>query len=95
MLKPVDDVVIVERDKPLTESHGIILPPAAQTELDQGTVIAVGPGKRSTVGTILPIDIKVGDRVIFSKYANLSFEHEGKSLITMREGDIIGTLDGD
>ena len=89
-----DDLVIVERDQPESVSAGgIIIPLVAQEEMDQGTVVCKGPGKRSTVGTVLPMDVKVGDHVLYSKYANLAMKWHGKEYVTMREADLIGVIE--
>lgn len=91
-LQPFDDIVVVKRDDPETMTPGgIVLPPAAQAEVDQGTVIAKGPGKRGKV--VIPMQVREGDRVLFSKYANLNFRWRGEDFITMREADLIGVIE--
>ncbi len=89
---PFDDVVVVRRNDPETVTPGgIVLPPIAQAEVDQGVVVAHGPGRRTKVR--LPMAIKIGDKVIFSKYANLQFHFNGEDLITMREDDLIAVIE--
>ena len=90
--KPFDDLIVIERDAPESQIGSIIIPVTAQNEVDQGTIVAKGPGKRSEKGTILPMDTREGDRVLFSKYANLTFELNGKQYVTMREADLIGII---
>jgi chaperonin GroES len=91
--RPLDDLIIIQRDEPESEtSWGLIIPPVAQEELDQGTIIAAGPGKR-TPKAIVPLDVKVGDKVLYSRFANLKFNLDGKEYVTMREADIIGVIE--
>lgn len=89
---PFDDLVVIERDDPESMVGSIIIPLCAQTEVDQGVIVAKGPGKRSERGTILPMEVEVGERVLYSKYANMKFELRGKTYVTMREGDLIGVI---
>lgn len=92
-LKPLSDLIIVEpADPEAVSAGGIILAPSSQEEAKHGKVIAVGPGKQM-VGWIEPMDIKVGDTVLYSKYAKEQFKMHGKTLLTMHQADIIGVLD--
>ena len=71
-------------------------PPAALffgEKPDQGEVLAVGPGKRDEAGKLLPMDVKVGDRVLFGKYAGQTVKVNGEELLVMREEDIMGVLE--
>ena len=70
----------------------IRLPDSAGEKPDQGEVLAVGPGKRDEAGKLIPMDVKVGDRVIFGKYAGQTVKFEGKEYLVMREEDIMGVL---
>jgi len=91
--RPLDDLIVILRDEPEAISKGgIIIPDIAQQEVDQGTVVAAGPGKRGEKHFI-PMDVKEGDRVLFSKYANLKFNLDGKEYVTMREADLIGVIE--
>jgi len=93
--RALDDVVVVERDAPETfTAGGLVLPATAQEELDQGTVVAIGPGKRSSKASYLPLDVREGDRVLFSKYANLAMKLNGRDYVTMREADLVGVIEG-
>lgn len=106
-VKPVGDIIIVERLSPREQTEaGIILPPVAQESPDAGIVRAIGPGKRlpkftcshckkKHEGAILPMTVKEGDIVLFSKYANLPFKYGEREYITMHEADLIGILDQD
>ncbi len=92
--RPFDDLVVVKREESKSVSAGgIYIPAVAQEQLDIGTLVAKGPGKRSEKGTILPMEVKVGDTVMFSKYANMVFRLNGESFVTMREGDLMGVLE--
>lgn len=94
-LHPLQDVIIVRPDDPeQISAGGIVLAPSSQEEALQGTVIAVGPGRLLESGYRVPMDLRPGDRVAFSKYAKEHFTHEGVKLITMREADVIGVIDG-
>lgn len=72
---------------------GIVLPDTAGEKPDQGEVLAVGPGKRDEAGKLLPMDVKVGDRVLFGKYAGQTVKVNGEELLVMREEDIMGVLE--
>ena len=92
--RALDDILVIERDAAETMSAGgLIIPTVAQEELDQGTVVATGEGKMNDDGKILPMKVFVGDKVLFSKYANLAFKLHGKEYITMHPADIIGIID--
>ena len=72
---------------------GIVLPDSAGEKPDQGEVLAVGPGKRDEAGKLIPMDVKVGDRVLFGKYAGQTVKVDGQELLVMREEDIMGVLE--
>jgi chaperonin GroES len=94
-IRPLHDRVIVKRkeDERKTAS-GIVIPDSASTEKpDQGEVIAVGPGKKDDQGKLIPLDVKVGDRVLFGKYAGQAVKVEGEELLVMREEDIMGVVE--
>lgn len=86
---PFYDVIVVERKAPEKKIGSIIIAPSALEQEDQGVVIAVGEGKLLDDGRILPLKVKVGDHILYSKYANLEFKWNGKTFVTMREADII------
>jgi len=94
-IRPLHDRVIVKRkeDERKTAS-GIVIPDSANTEKpDQGEVIAVGPGKKDDQGKLIALDVKVGDRVLFGKYAGQSVKVEGEEVLVMREEDIMGVIE--
>ena len=93
-IRPLHDRVIVKRlEAERTTASGIVLPDTAGEKPDQGEVLAVGPGKRDEAGKLLPMDVKVGDRVLFGKYAGQTVKVNGEELLVMREEDIMGVLE--
>ena len=93
-IRPLHDRVIVKRlESERTTAAGIVIPDSAGEKPDQGEVLAVGPGKRDDAGKISPMDVKVGDRVLFGKYAGQTVKVEGEELLVMREADIMGVLE--
>ena len=94
MLRPLDDIIYVEMDTPeeITKG-GIILPEIAQVQLDQGTIIACGPGKKLDNGDRMQMESKPGDKILFTKYAKLEFKLQGKTLFCCHESDIIGIIE--
>jgi chaperonin GroES len=92
--RPLHDRVVVKRVTADEKSAGgIIIPDTAQEKPSQGDVIAVGPGGRDEAGKLIPIDIKVGDRVLFGKWSGTEVKIDGEELLIMKESDIMGVLD--
>ena len=92
--RPLHDRVVVKRVTAEEKTAGgIIIPDTAQEKPSQGEVIAVGPGGRDETGKLIPIDIKVGDKVLFGKYAGQSVKVDGEELLVMREEDIMGVVE--
>lgn len=90
---PLGNRVLVERTAAQTKKGGILLPDNAQEKPKEGTVIAVGPGARSDEGKIIPMNVKVGDRVLFSKYTGTDVKtDDDKDLMILPEDDILGIL---
>lgn len=88
-LEPLGDrVVIKPTPKEEVSKGGIVLPDTAQEKPQEGTVIAVGPGKVSDDGKRVAMDVKEGDKVIYSKYAGTEFKLDEEDLVIMRESDI-------
>jgi chaperonin GroES len=93
-IRPLHDRVIVRRmEEERKTASGIVIPDTAAEKPDQGEVKAVGPGKRDDNGKIIPMDLKVGDRVLFGKYAGQTVKVEGEELLVMREEDIMGVVE--
>jgi len=92
MLKPLGDRVVVEPiEKEETTASGIVLPDTAKEKPQEGKVIAVGSG-RIEHGQRIPLEVKEGDRVIFSKYAGTEVKVDNKELLIMRESDILAII---
>jgi chaperonin GroES len=92
-LRPLHDRVVVERiDAEAKSAGGIIIPDTAQEKPSQGEIIAVGPGGRDEAGKLIPIDLNVGDRVLFGKWSGTEVKIEGQELLIMKESDIMGVL---
>ena len=88
-LRPLHDRVIVKRlDNERKTASGIVIPDSAAEKPDQGEVIAVGPGKKTEDGKVLPVDLKAGDKVLFGKYAGQSVKVDGEELLVIREDEI-------
>ena len=89
-LQPLADRVVI---KPLPKEEvtksGIVLPDTAKEKPMEGTVIAVGPGNKNEDGKIIPLDVKVGDIVVYAKYAGTEIKEDGEELIILRESDIL------
>lgn len=93
MLKPLADRVLVEVDVEESKTAGgILIPDTAQKKSQKGTVLAVGPGKVLDNGERLPIDVAVGERVLFAKYSGVDIEENGKKMLLLSERDVLGKL---
>jgi chaperonin GroES len=94
--KPLHDRVLVRRVAEEQKTKGgIIIPDTAQEKPSEGEVIAVGPGARSEDGKVTPLDVKVGDRVLFGKYGGTEIKVDGDDMIVLRESDILGIVEGE
>ena len=93
-IRPLHDRVIVKRvEAERTTASGIVIPDSAGEKPDQGEVLAVGPGKRDENGKPVALDVKVGDRVLFGKYAGQTVKVDGDEVLVMREEDIMGVVE--
>jgi chaperonin GroES len=93
--RPLHDRILVRRvDEDEKTAGGIIIPDTAKEKPQQGEVVAVGPGARNGDGEILPLDVRVGDRVLFGKYAGSEVTIDGEEYSIMNESDILGVLEG-
>ena len=93
-IRPLHDRIIVERlEEETTTAAGIIIPDSAKEKPQQGVVKAVGKGKVTEDGKVLPLDVKVGDKVLFGKYAGTDIKLDGKEYLMMREDDILGVVE--
>ncbi len=93
--RPLHDRVVVERiDAEAMTAGGIIIPDTAKEKPQQGRIVGVGPGGRDDHGNLIPIDLKVGDRVLFGKWSGTEVKIEGVEYLIMKESDIMGVLEG-
>ncbi|MDR3393427.1 MAG: co-chaperone GroES [Parasulfuritortus sp.] len=93
-IRPLHDRVIVKRmEEERKTASGIVIPDTAAEKPDQGEVVAVGPGKRDDSGKLIAMDLKVGDRILFGKYAGQSVKVDGQELLVMREEDVMGVVE--
>ena len=93
--RPLHDRVVVRRvEEESKTAGGIIIPETAQEKPSQGEVLAVGPGSRNEDGKGFPLDVKVGDRVIFGKWSGTEVKIDGQELLIMKESDIMGIVEG-
>ena len=91
--RPLHDRVLIRRVEAAEKTAGgIIIPDTAQEKPSQGEIIAVGPGGRDEAGKLIPIDLNVGDRVLFGKWSGTEVKIEGQELLIMKESDIMGVL---
>jgi chaperonin GroES len=91
--RPLHDRVVVKRiEAEEKTTGGIIIPDTAREKPQQGQIIAAGPGGRDEAGKLIPIDLKVGDKVLFGKWSGTEVKLEGEDLLIMKESDIMGVL---
>jgi chaperonin GroES len=92
--RPLHDRVVVRRvDAELKTAGGIIIPDTAQEKPQQGEVVAVGPGARGDDNELVPLDVKVGDRILFGKWSGTEVKIDGEDLLIMKESDIMGIIE--
>jgi chaperonin GroES len=92
-LRPLHDRVIIKRlDNETKTASGWVIPETAAEKPDQGEILAVGTGKKDESGKVIPLDVKVGDRVLFGKYAGQTVKVDGDELLVMREEDIMAVV---
>ena len=93
--RPLHDRVLVKRvEQEEKSSGGIIIPDTAQEKPMEGKVVGVGTGTRREDGTITPLDVKAGDRILFGKWSGTEVKMDGDDLLIMKESDILGVIDG-
>jgi chaperonin GroES len=91
--RPLHDRIVVERIEAEEKTRGgIIIPDTAKEKPQQGRVLAVGPGGRDEAGKLIPIDVKVGDTVLFGKWSGTEVVIEGDELLIMKESDVMGVI---
>src|SRR4030081_2493064 len=93
-IRPLYDRIVVKRiEEQETIRGGIIIPDSAKEKPQEGEVIAVGNGKRLEDGKLVPLDVKVGDRILFGKYSGSDIKLDGEEYMIMREDEVLGILD--
>jgi len=94
-IRPLHDRVVIRRkEEETTSPGGIVLPDSAAEKPVQGEVVAVGKGKILESGDVRPLDVKVGDKVLFGKYSGTEVKLGGEEVLVMREEDIMGVIEG-
>ena len=94
-IRPLQDRVIVKRiDEEEKTAGGIIIPDTAKEKPQQGKIVAAGKGKVNDDGKVTPLDVKVGDKILFGKYSGSEVKLDGDELLIMREDDILGIIEG-
>jgi chaperonin GroES len=94
-IRPLQDRIIVKRlEEEEKTKGGIIIPDSAKEKPQEGKVMAVGKGKLTEDGKLIPLDVKVGDRILFGKYSGTEVKIEGEEHLIMREEDILGIIEG-
>jgi chaperonin GroES len=93
-IRPLSDRIVVKRiEEQETIRSGIIIPDSAKEKPQEAEVIAVGPGKRLEDGKVVPVDVKVGDRILFGKYSSSDIQVDGEDYLIMREDEILGVVE--
>lgn len=93
-IKPLGDRLVVEPiEQEEVTAGGIVLPDTAKEKPQQGTIVAAGPGARDEDGNRIAMDVKVGDRVLYAKYAGTELKLDGKKVLILRESDILGIVE--
>ncbi len=93
-LRPLHDRVIIKRmEEERTSPGGIVIPDSAAEKPSRGEVVAAGNGKRTEAGEVIPMDVKVGDKVLFGKYSGTEVKVEGDDMLVMREEDIMAVIE--
>ena len=93
-IRPLQDRVVVRRTEEETKSAGgIVLPGSATEKPSQGEVLAVGPGKKLESGSVQPVDLKAGDKVLFGQYAGNTVKIDGEELLIMNESEVFGVVE--
>jgi chaperonin GroES len=92
-IRPLEDRVLVRPEEgEETTPSGIVIPDTAKEKPQEGTVLAVGPGKRSDTGDLIPVDVKEGDRVVYSKYGGTEISQGGEDLLILSARDVLAIV---
>jgi chaperonin GroES len=94
-IKPLEDRILVRPEEgEETTASGIVIPDTAKEKPQEGTVLAIGPGKRSEQGELIPMDVSEGDRVIYSKYGGTDIKLDGEDLLILSSRDVLAIVGG-
>ena len=94
-LRPLHDRILIRRiDEKEAVKGGIIIPDTAKEKPQEGEVIAVGNGKKTEDGNIIPLDVNAGDRILFGKYSGAEIKMEGEEFLILREEEVLGIIEG-
>ena len=94
-IQPLFDYVLIKPLEAETKTpSGIVIPDTAKEKPQEGKIVAVGKGKTTEEGKLIPLDVKTGDKILFGKYSGTEIKVEGEELLIMREEDILGIIEG-
>ena len=95
-IRPLYDRIVVKRldEQADKTASGLFIPDSAKEKPQEAEVVAVGNGKRGDDGKLIPLDVKVGDRILFGKYSGSDIKIDGEELLIMREDEVLGVLEG-
>jgi chaperonin GroES len=95
-IRPLYDRIVVKRisEEEQKTASGLIIPDSAKEKPQEGEVVAVGKGKRLEDGKVVPLDVQVGDRILFGKYSGSDIKLDGNEYLIMREDEVLGVLNG-
>ena len=94
-IKPLEDRIVVKAvEAEQTTASGLVIPDTAKEKPQEGEVVAVGNGKRLENGKQVPLDVKVGDRILFGKYSGTEIKLDGEEYVIMREDEVLGIVEG-
>ena len=92
-IRPLHDLIVVKRiEEKETVLNGIIIPDSAKEKPQEGEVVAVGNGKRLDNGSVVPLELKAGDRILFGKYSGSDIKVDGNEYLIMREDEVLGVI---
>ncbi|HEV2757294.1 MAG TPA: co-chaperone GroES [Actinomycetota bacterium] len=92
-IKPLEDRILVRPEEAQeTTISGIVIPDTAKEKPQEGTILAIGPGKRSDTGDLIPMEVKVGDRVMYSKYGGTEIKVDGEELLILSSRDVLAIV---
>ena len=94
-VRPLHDRIVIKRiEEKETVKGGIIIPDSAKEKPQEGEVIAVGHGKKTEKGEVIPLDVKAGDRILFGKYSGTEIKLDGEEYLIIREDEVLGVIEG-